>query len=265
MSEGLEASLPSAGFRGSLDLLIHLVKIKTLALDQVLVSELIEGYLSIVEQLNDAELKAEYLLVTTTLVVWRAKLALGMDIIELKTEELQIPDTKEEPIEPTKYQVLPELANLHTFLESVPKLGSDWILVNNRIKDNNLEIALSNDGFEKQAYEKICKQKPILVVSLGQLVNALAGLKHQTLAIKRQPVNLSDKINELRTMIANASDQKLSFKALTTSDKLNNVVLFLAVLELVKNSEITIELAEDENFTVKGSLRTHRYRTCVEL
>jgi segregation and condensation protein A len=228
-------------FDGPLDLLLHLVKKRELAIEKIALAAVSEQYLRCVQQAKylDLEVAGEYLVIAATLVSIKAAILLD-DPVEL------IPDEEGNLVDPHE-ELLRRLRELEAYraaaglLEMRPVLGIDvFAPVAAAVKIDPSDIPLGDHEsalLVKALHRVLARQKAVLpplqiMVDIGSVVERM------------------QKVIE----ILQAARGTVSFQALIPTPLTRGAIIgtFVAILELCKRSAVKVaQQAWDEEIVVK--------------
>jgi len=215
-------------FSGPLDLLLHLIKTNEMDIYDIRIMEITEQYLSIIEQMKqlDLDVAGEFLLMAATLMHIKSRMLLPSSE-EIEEEEGE--DPRAELVRRLlEYQRYKEAARL---FENMPQLQRDYFTGLVRAADY-LEL-------EDAADEEI-------TVGIYQLAEAF----HQVLSnrpkevfheVVRESLSVAQYIRRLSARLA--EKKRMAFRECFSPEasRIELVVTFLAMLELVKMRMINIE------------------------
>lgn len=216
-------------FQGPLDLLLQLIEKNKLQITEISLAKITDQYLEYLDSAQNiasAEV-ADFLLIASKLIYLKSKYLLPE--LSLEGEETAGDLENQLKIYRQYYEASKELDKLfvndkkYAFLRQIPyKLPIDTEF----IPPKNISKGLLADIF-KEVLAKIDR-----VVNLPKVAIARA-------------VSIGEKIQQIKDQIKQFG--KLSFKSiLNKKDKMETIVSFLAMLELVKQREITV--AQDKLF-----------------
>ena len=224
-------------FEGPLDLLLELIEKEKLDITEVSLAQVANQFLEYLETAQgiSPENLADFLLIGGKLILIKSKAILPM--LELEKEE-------EEDIEELK-------ARLREY---------------QRFKEISKEIkALATRRemfFSKQSYSGMrmvfCPPKNITILDLQEaLENVLNKLpKAENLAKRtmKDIVSIKDKIKHIKESLTKRIEMTFTEATSGTKDKIEVIITFLAMLELVRKSMVTIEQNDmDGDITIKKS------------
>ncbi len=215
-------------FSGPLDLLLHLIKTNEMDIYDIRIMEITEQYLSIIEQMKqlDLDVAGEFLLMAATLMHIKSRMLLPSSE-EIEEEEGE--DPRAELVRRLlEYQRYKEAARL---FENMPQLQRDYFTGLVRAADY-LEL-------EDAADEEI-------TVGIYQLAEAF----HQVLSnrpkevfheVVRESLSVAQYIRRLSARLAERKRMAFHECFSPGASRIELVVTFLAMLELVKMRMINIE------------------------
>ncbi len=217
-------------FEGPFDLLLHLVRISKMDIYSINISSVIEQYIEFINSLDkyDIDNSSEYLVLASELVHLKSKKLINKcddseenDEFEIKSEE----DLREKLIEYEKYKNVTDTfrdleENRLSYFTKVPENLKEYI-EDDKIINSDVSIdELLNAFLDMQ--KRINFQKPI------------------TTKVARKEYSVKERILEIRHILKERKrvEFKELFEVLTRE---NIVVTFLSLLDMSKNSEITLK------------------------
>lgn len=215
-----EIKLKLDNFEGPLDLLLHLLQKKELAIEEIEISKLIDEYLQVISEARKDSLaiKVEFLIIASELLEIKALSILSMREKEKREEELS-KRLKEYKIFKDLSEKLKEMERVYNKPYS---LGEGRKVVKTPSKEFDMRTLTLESIFK--AYSKYLEEeeKESLHINLDQ------------------KFSLKDEIDEIQKFVNNA---KVSIHTIfeRAKSKMHLVYIFLAVLELYKSSSIVIE------------------------
>lgn len=227
-------------FEGPLDLLLHLIEKNKVSIYDIPIVLITEQYLEYVSQMEkeDLNLVSEFLVMAATLIAIKAKMLLPVEVSEQGEEEDPRAELVARLLEYKMYkymagelQDMEEAAEKQFYRESsIPKevLKYEPPLDLDRLLDG-LTLAKLQAVFDAVMKRQEEKRDPI---------------RSNFGTIRREPVSLEMKIRSV--MDYARTHRKFSFREMLErqSDKLEIVVTFLAVLELMKMGRIGLKQEE---------------------
>ncbi len=224
-------------FEGPLDLLLHLIKKNEVAITDVPTAIIIEQYMEYLEMMESLSLDiaGEFLVMAATLLLIKSRTLLPAE------EE----DEEPEPDDP-RVELMRQLMEYQRYREAALSLGERPLL--------------NRDVFARDPLKRVDPQDPSvqpppggppLKVSVWQLLDAMRKVLERARPepvheVHSEPVSLRDRTRRLLGELGQR--RSLDFESLFDGDrtKLQIVVTFLAVLELMKMGAITV--LQEEHF-----------------
>jgi len=212
-------------FQGPLDLLLQLTEEKKLDITEVSLAKVTDQYLTYLKNLKNISLEdlANFLVVASRLILIKSRMLLPT--LELSEEE-------EEDIESLKKQ-LEEYKKFKNFAKQIEKIAKEKNIAYSREKYQDMKSVFyppKNFKLEdlKVTFEKILEEIALLEEKLPK----------ENLQLK---ASIEEKINYIKNEISNRI--RASFQDLTKQarSKMDVIVSFLALLELVKQKLVAVE------------------------
>lgn len=239
-------------FEGPLDLLLKLIDKNKIDIYDIHISKLTDDYLYYIKakKISDMEEMSQFIIMATTLLEIKSKMLLPKEKDEETNEEI---DPREELvkklIEYKKYKIIAEkLYNTEVFTDKVIFKDADIEVINNiKVKtkpsvEEMLEGITLKDLY--RAFEDVLKRKELKTDKIR------SGFKSVTKAL----YTIDNKITYIKDLII--LNKKISFNKIfkESSCKVEVVVTFLAVLELMRTKDIKVlqENIFDEIIIVEG-------------
>lgn len=228
-----------SAFEGPLDLLLHLIEKNKIDIYDIPVSEVTDQYIAFISEAgdSDADVMSEFLVMAATLLDIKARLLLPKDSDEEEQE-----DPREE---------LAERLLQYKLYKSMSA----------KLKDMQLDASKSFYGAPSVPEEVLAYRPPIdLDVFVGDVTEEkLKTVFYDVMArsadrvneavigygtIKKEEVRIPDRIERIKKALKKS--KRIDFRALLEegSGKMNVIVTFLAVLELMKTGELKAEQHE---------------------
>ena len=219
-------------FEGPFDLLLHLVRVSKMDIYTINIRDIIEQYIEFINSIDkyDIDSSSEYLVLAAELLHLKSKMLINKcdsndedddSEYEIKSEE----DLRDKLIEYEKYKNITDTfrdleENRLAYYTKVPENLKDYV-DNEKIINSDVSINdLLNAFLEMQ--RRINFQKP------------------ETTKVARKEYSVKDKIVEIRNILKDK--KKVLFTELfDVVTKENIVVTFLSLLDMSKNSEITLK------------------------
>jgi scpA/B protein len=239
----MEISYKLERFEGPLDLLLYLIERDRIDIYDIPIVSITEQYLNYMNELetDDLDLMSEFIVMATTLLDIKAKMLLPLEEDE---ETKEIIDPRAELVarllEYKKYKMMAnELAGRYfeagKILFKEPSIPAE---VEEYKEPVNLDELFGGLNLHKlkEVFDRVMKQKE----------NRIDKVRSNFGTIKKEPVSLETKITEV--MAYARKYRKFTFRSLLESQatRLEVVVTFLSVLELMKIGKIA--LLQEETF-----------------
>ncbi|MCL1951023.1 MAG: segregation/condensation protein A [Turicibacter sp.] len=225
----MEYKVSIEAFEGPLDLLLHLLKESKVNIHDIKISEITQQYLDYIHAMEKMQLEiaSEYLIMAATLIEIKSKSLLPKQIIEIEDEYEE--DSKEALIQRLiEYQqykeVSKELRELEEergqFYTKPPIDFTDYLDESVKLPANNQQVSQLILAFEKLLRrQKLSKPLQTTIVS-------------QKITVEERMLSLSIQLKYKKRVAFN--------DLFDTFDRDYVVTTFLALLELVKGSTVTI-------------------------
>lgn len=229
-------------FEGPLDLLLHLIEKNKVDIYDIPIVEITEQYLDYVSKMpkDDLDLASEFLVMAATLIDIKSKMLLPKEIDENGEEIDPRAELVEKLIEYKMYKyAATELRDMQVYAgKSMYKEPTVPDEVRKYEQPVDLDNLLSNID--------LSKLNEIFRMVLKRQVDKIDPVRSKFGKIEMEEVSLPEKMEFVSTTIKKR--KKCSFKQLLekSKSKVEVIVSFLAVLELIKVGEI--EVRQDETF-----------------
>lgn len=229
-------------FEGPLDLLLHLIEKNKVDIYDIPIVEITEQYLDYVSKMpkDDLDLASEFLVMAATLIDIKSKMLLPKEIDENGEEIDPRAELVEKLIEYKMYKyAATELRDMQVYAgKSMYKEPT----VPDEVRKYEQPVDLDNLLSDVD----LAKLNEIFQIVLKRQVDKIDPVRSKFGKIEMEEVSLPEKIEFVSTTIRKR--KKCSFKQLLekSKSKVEVIVSFLAVLELIKVGEI--EVHQDETF-----------------
>lgn len=207
-------------FEGPLDLLLYLIKKDHIAINDIPISEVVDQYLQFLEimKMLDINLASEYLVMAATLISIKSKMLLP------QPEEPQ----EEQEVDPRE-ELVRKLLEYEKFKEA-----ADFLKDKERERLRYVSRPAATPPQDKEVY---------IEASIFDLISAFkTALKEVPrdifFEVIKDEFTVEDKIHDLLHLLLVKSKIALSELFLEARSKIEIVVIFLAILELIKLREI---------------------------
>jgi len=213
-------------FEGPLDLLLYLIKKEELDIYDIPIAKITDQYLEYLEMMKllDLDIAGEFILMAATLMQIKSKMLLPPE--ETPQEEMLEEDPRSELVK--------KLLEYKKFKEAADKLAE---------KEARTSNLYTRESDEKPVLET--EDSPFFEASIFDLLTAFSKVlkevpKETFHRIIKDKFTVGEKIHDIFHMLVN--EPKIYFSKLfkQAKSKLEIIVIFLAVLELIRLKEITI-------------------------
>lgn len=224
-------------FEGPLDLLLHLIDKNKFNIFDIPIVEITEQYLEYVNQMQEADLDvmSEFLVMAATLISIKAKMLLPRE--EEKEDEEEDPRTElvRRLLEYKMYKYASyELKDMELDAQKAYYKNPS---IPQEIKDYKEEI----DPAEVIGDVTLAKLNEIFNQVMRRTVDRVDPIRSKFGTIEKEEVRIEDKMEEIKSSIRGLKG--INFRTLleVQASKINIIVTFLAILELMKVGDITIK------------------------
>ena len=235
-------------FKGPFDLLFHLIEKNKIDIYDIPISEIVDqyiDYLYTMESLN-LEIASEFLVMASTLIHIKSKLLLPSEVSsQEETEDMDI-DPRDELVkkllEYKKYKIATaKLKEQENYYNKLYFKAREELIVNQN--DNNVIIEDFNITNLLETFERIISKK----IKEPTLDN-----DNNIKAIYRESITIEDQINKIMNVLKSHDFIDFNKMFVNENNRLNIIISFLAVLELIKRKEIiTYQEKDSDNITIK--------------
>lgn len=222
-------------FEGPFELLYHLIEKAKIDIYDIPIAEITEQYIDYLNAMKymDIDLASEFLVMAATLLEIKSKMLLPKT---LKSEDDDIEDPRDELV--LKLLEYKKFKNISNLLKERYFLNEKSLY-----KDTDLADAIV-DSFE------LPDQLPIdLLVEKFKdvLLNKREYEKSEYKRVFRDNITIEGKINEILGVFSSANSAYFDDLLIYCEDKLEIIVTFLALLELIKRKDIYAEQVSNFN------------------
>ena len=232
----MEIEFKLEAFEGPLDLLLHLIEKNKVDIYDIPIVEITEQYLEYVNQIpkDDLDLASEFLVMAATLINIKSRMLLPKEIDENGEEIDPRAELVEKLIEYKMYKYMAgELRDMQVYAgKSLYKLPTIPEEVQKYQPPVDLDKLLVDVDLEKL--------NEIFQMVLKRQVDKIDPIRSKFGTIEMEEVSLPEKINSVVNAVKKR--KKCSFRQLLESanSKMEVIVSFLAVLELIKVGQIEV-------------------------
>lgn len=240
--ENMHYNVKIDAFEGPLDLLLHLINRLEIDIYDIPVAKITEQYLLYIHTMKELQLDlaSEYLVMAATLLAIKSKMLLP------KHEESIDEEFSFEVEEDPRDELVERLIEYRKFKEAATDLkhleterGLMFTKPPSDLSDFSNEVKVEKSELDVSLYDM-----------LGALQKLLRRKKLQrplSTKITRQEIPIEQRMVEIINELRKSKGRKSFFELFPSLEKEYIVVTFLAVLELMKRSEITVE--QESNFS----------------
>lgn len=229
-------------FEGPLDLLLFLIKKDDIDICDIPISEITDQYMEYIAtmKLLDLDVVGDFLVMAATLLQIKSRMLLPPD-----------PLATEEPVDP-RAQLVQRLQEYEQF-----KLVADDLKLKESMRQDLFARAINEEKLEELKKDS---QEFIFEASLFDLINALtAALKNtgdkKTYDISSEEYTIEGKIHALLHILVERPELSLVDLFSKASGKAEMVVIFVAILELIRQKEIiAFQRRQFEDIIIKRNI-----------
>ncbi len=238
----MQYKVKTDAFEGPLDLLLHLINQLEIDIYDIPVAQITEQYMDYIHTMKELQLDvaSEFLVMAATLLEIKSKMLLPNhnkdydDELMIELEE----DPREELVERLiEYRKYKEVADDLRTLE----------------EERGLLFTKPPSDLAEYAASIKSEEKPVANISLNDMLGALQKLLRRKklqrplfTKIARQEISLETRMQEIMSDLRGIRGRKHFYDLFPVRNREHIVVTFLALLELMKQNEITIQ--QDKNF-----------------
>ncbi len=224
-------------FEGPLDLLLHLIDKNKFNIFDIPIVEITEQYLEYVNKMQEANLDvmSEFLVMAATLISIKAKMLLPRE--EEKEEEEE--DPRAELVRRLLEYKMYKYASYE--LKDMELDAGRAYFKNPTIPDDIKDYKEEIDPAEVIGDVTLAKLNEIFNQVMRRTVDRVDPIRSKFGTIEKEEVRIEDKMEEIKTSIKGLKG--INFRTLleVQASKINIIVTFLAILELMKVGDITIK------------------------
>lgn len=233
MENKLEFKIPE--FEGPLDLLLHLIERNKFNIFDIPILEITEQYLDYLNRMQEENLDimSEFLVMAATLIRIKAKMLLPED----KEEEIQ-EDPRAELVRRLLEYKMYKYASYE--LKDMELDAGRVYYKEASIPKEVLEFKEEIDPADVIGDTTLAKLSEIFSQVMRRTVDRVDPIRSKFGTIEKEEVRIEDKMEEIRTNMKGLKG--INFRTLleTQATRINVIVTFLAILELMKVGDIVI-------------------------
>ncbi|MDI3472685.1 MAG: segregation and condensation protein [Thermotogaceae bacterium] len=227
MEQEFVFSLPQ--FEGSLDLLLYLVKKHEMDVKDIKISIIADEFLNYINQMKrlNINIAADFMVMASTLMELKSKILLpnksSEDIESIRKAKQELSERL------VAYQQMKKLAN--KFKE---KLDEALKLYSVRVKaEKTSDLSIKPENFSK-------------LQELFEHVSRIIKAREKVYRIKSEKYSVAKKMEEIYETIQRKGKINLEDILVGADDRVELIVMFLAILELIKLNKISLEILENK-------------------
>lgn len=233
----MELAVKLEAFEGPLDLLLHLIEKNKVDIYDIPIVEITKQYLEYVDAMDkeDLNLVSEFLVMAATLVDIKCRMLLPKEVNE-EGEEI---DPREELVQKLIEYKMYKYASIE--LRDRQLYAGKSLYKQPTIPEEVLKYQPPVNLDELLKDVDLKKLNDVFQMVLKRQVDKIDPIRSKFGKIEMEEVSLTDKIDYVKSYTRKR--KKCSFKQMleTQKSKMNVIVTFLAVLELIKNGAITVQ------------------------
>ena len=241
-TRGMELTVKLQVFEGPLDLLLYLLEKNKVNIYDIPIVEITEQYMEYIREMKrqDLEVLSEFLVMAATLVDIKSRMLLPSN-----------PDSEEEEEDP-RAELVQQLLEYKMYKYASLELkdmnldaGKNYYKPAT-IPKEVLEYKEEIDPAEVIGDVTLAKLNEIFTQMMKRTVDRVDHVRRHFIKINKDEVRIDDKMDDIRASIRGLKG--INFKTLLEiqATKINIIVTFMAILELMKVGDITIR--QDELF-----------------
>lgn len=213
-------------FEGPLDLLLYLVKKDHLNIYDIPIAEITDQYMKYLElmRLLDLNIAGEFLVMASTLLQIKSKMLLPV-------EEMQTQEDENDP----RDELIQKLLEYEKFKQIADELRQREVKQQEVFKRPKTEDVIGISSGDETYFE----------ASIFDLINAFSKAlsdvpKDLFYEVIKDEFSIEDKVHQILHLLLIESSVKISRLFGEAKNKLEIIVVFLAILELIKMKEIAV-------------------------
>ncbi len=246
-------------FEGPLDLLLHLIDKNKVDIYDIPIVEITNQYMEYINAMEEQDMNvmSEFLVMAATLINIKSKMLLPKEVDEFGEEEDPRAELVQKLIEYKLYKYM-------SYELKDRQLDADKILYKEETLPDEVKKYREPVSYEELIGEvTLGKMQEIFHFVLKRSENKIDPVRSKFGKIEKDEVNIDDKFLFVRAEVS--KNKKISFQKLLQDQKtkMDIIVMFLVILELMKVGEITtkqnelfddIEIYESESGITDGKI-----------
>ncbi len=230
-------------FEGPMDLLLHLLEKNKIDIYDIPVSLITDQYLEYLDGMEeqDPDVLSEFLVMASTLLDIKARMLLPKEVDEEGNEE----DPREELVQ--KLLEYKTYKYMSIELKDRAVLASKHVYKGSSIPEEVAKYEAPMDLDDFMGDVTVLKLKLVFDDVMSRRSDRTNYRALEYGKISREEVKIEDRIDYIRSHVKKRKN--VSFRKLLEEryEKMNIIVTFLAVLELMKTGDITAEMNDDDS------------------
>jgi segregation and condensation protein A len=220
-------------FEGPLDLLLYLVKKEEVDIYEVNLTKIAGQFIEYVELMKelDLDIAGEFLVMAATLIYIKSRELLP------KNQQTEIPEEEDE--EDPRWELIRQLVEYKKFKDAAAKLQERELLQE--------QIYARIPGRPEFAPEPQTARAEVSIFDLANAVNSILkryGQRQQTRDVFEEQWTVAEKIEVVAGLVRERSRMRFSELFENAASRVEVIVTFLAVLELIRLKQLRIEQPE---------------------
>lgn len=224
ISEELTFNIPE--FDGSLDLLLYLVKKEEKDISEIQIAKIADEFVSYVRNMHkfDVAIASEFMVMASTLMVLKSRALLAVG----EKEQQEVKEEKEKLVQ--RIEEYEKVKEVVTFLQDKGKQADKLFRV--KVKKTGQAKQRENEAFPQQ-----------LFLNFKNAYNELR-MREKVYKVSGEQYSISERIKLLKELFLSEKRVSIDDVFAVAKDRIDLIVSFLGILELVKLSFIRIEFSE---------------------
>ncbi len=229
-------------FEGPLDLLLHLIEKEKVDIYDIPIARITDQYLAYLDQMEeqDANVMSEFLVMAATLLDIKARMLLPAEVDEEGNEEDPRDELVQQLLEYKMYKYMSrELKDMN--LNAAKNLYKQPTIPEEVAE---YEAPIDLDVFLEDV--TLAKMKEVFDDVIRRCTDRTNTEAIKFGRIRKDEIKIEDRITRIRTFLKR--EKKFSFRSLIEQqgDKMNVIVSFLAVLEMMKDGTLKARQADND-------------------
>ena len=229
-------SVKIESFEGPLDLLLHLIDVNKFNIFDIPIVEITEQYMEYLDSMEteDLNVMSEFLVMAATLLEIKAKMLLPVEVDEEGEEIDPREDLVQKLLEYKMYKYMPYE------LRDRLSVSGQALYKGPTIPDEVAKYEQPVDLEELVGDLTLTRLNTIFQGLMRRQTEKIDPIRSKFGQIEREEVSLDEKMNAVRTYAESHSSFYFSALMMEQKGKIQMIVTFLAILELMKTGELTV-------------------------